>query len=114
MKGMGAILGLGTVVVVGAAAYFIAKGKHPPTNTARKPVPKAGAKAQAGNFAMNQLTSANIAAVGSFGKSLFGGSGAGAAKVAPTENGGFVTEADFQPRETAGTGDYASDFVTEI
>lgn len=90
MKGALAVLG---VIVVGAAAYFIAKGKSSPTTTsAKKPAGGSVGKQIGVQLASKLLTSDNISALGGLAKSVV--PNGGAAKVAPTTNNGFVTEAD--------------------
>ncbi len=97
MKGALAVLG---VIVVGAAAYFMARGKSAPaptTTSAKTPNGTQIAKQVGTQLGTNLLTSANVAAFGGLLNSIL--PNGGAAKVAPVQgNGfGFVTERDLQP-----------------
>jgi len=94
MKGLLAVLG---VVVVGAAAYFMAKGKSAPA-PAPKPAPAGSVGQQVQRqLASSLLTSANVAAFGGLLTSIL--PNGGAAKIAPTPGygSGFVTERDLAP-----------------
>lgn len=92
MKGVLAVLG---VVVVGAAAYFMARGKKAPAAPAPRPAPTGSVGQQVQRqLASSLLTSANVAAFGGLLTSIL--PNGGAAKVAPTPGygSGFVTERD--------------------
>jgi hypothetical protein len=92
MKGAIAVLG---VIIVGAAAYFIAKGKTSPTPTSgKKPTGNSLGQQVQKQLATSLLTSSNLSAAGGLLTSIL--PGGGAAKVAPVAgNGsGFVTERD--------------------
>jgi hypothetical protein len=94
MKGALAVLG---VIVVGAAAYFMARGKQtttPTPVTGKVPVGKQIAQQAEQKLATNLLTSDNVAKLGGLLNSVL--PQGGAAKVAPMAgNGsGFTTQAD--------------------
>lgn len=94
MKGALAVLG---VLVIGAAAYFMAKGKSAPAPTptsGKVPVGKQLAQQAEKQLSTNLLTSQNMAALGGLLNSVLPSGGSAKVASTPGNGSGFVTQSD--------------------
>lgn len=91
MKALLAIAGVG---LVGAAVFFIARGRRVPTTQGTQMSGNVGQPPSSRNIAASLLTSQNLATLGGLAERVFGTGSGGAVAVAPPggQNGSmFVT-----------------------